>query len=186
MILSIDEKGGIKLGNPPELLPGIVSAASVGGELLFDSSSADGTSGQKYKLKGWKDADISLTLRIIGTREKSRDDLLTEIALKFKATDENGAPIIYDLDFPHTRAWNVTKVFFSTLRTRQSGGKQEYLADLSFREYKPEVAAIQEKKKAHNNGAESLAEPNFPPIYDDHEEINLEKMQRRYANLEAY
>ena len=177
MILSLDESGGLRLGNPPELLPGFVISASIGGELVFDSSALDGVSGQKYKLKGWKDADVVISMKLAGSGNKTRDDYLQEIVSKFKASDSDGAPIVYTLDFPQARAWKITRVFFSNLSTRQTGGKQEYQVELSFIEYKPEVATIQKKKQEQTQNSNRYEIPTFPDAFTPVEEIKIEKIQ---------
>ncbi len=177
MILSLDESGGLRLGNPPELLPGFVTSASIGGELVFDSSALDGVSSQKYKLKGWKDSDVIISLTLTSSKNKTRDEYLQEIVSKFKASDSDGAPIVYTIDFPQARAWKITRVFFSNLRTKQNGGKQEYQVDLSFTEYIPEVATIQKKKQEQIQNSNRYEIPTFPDAYTPVEEIKIEKIQ---------
>jgi len=178
MILSLDDDG-LKLGNPPQPVPGFCTSASIGSKLIFDTAKTEGTNGQKYQLKGWEDGDISLSIRILGDDKKSMTDYLTEVVELFKKTDDNGAPIIYEIDMPIFRAWKITRTFFSGLQTNLTVGKQEFVGELKFREYKPEIDVIQENKQSQEDQGEEIPSPEIAPVYVSQDVIEMERLKTK-------
>jgi len=148
MILRIDSQDGqVKIGNPPELLPGILSSISINGDLIIDNASVEGRSGSSKQVHGWNDAAVSISLILVGDTKISRFDSLATIVSLFKK-DEDGTPVVYNLLHPMAKAWNIKQLLFSSLKTTEDKERNQIIASLDFQEHEPIVGLSQERKDA--------------------------------------
>lgn len=146
MILSIDSvQGQVKIGNPPELLPGILSNISINGELLIENVPIEGRSGTAKQVHGWSDAACSISLILLDDSKKTRFDYLADIVKLFKK-EKNGIPVIYNLQHPMVKAWNIKQLLYSKLQTTEEKEKNKIIATLEFVEDNPVVGISQERK----------------------------------------
>lgn len=148
MILRIDSKEGqVKIGNPPEILPGILSSISINDDLIIDNASVEGRSGSSKQVHGWNDAAVSISLILIDDtgNKKSRFDFLAMIVSHFKK-DENGTPVVYNFHHPMAKAWNIKQLLFSSLKTTEDNKRNQIIATLDFQEHDPITGLSQERK----------------------------------------
>mgnify|MGYP001055909308 CR=1 FL=1 len=146
MILRIDSQDGqVKIGNPPELLPGILSSISINGDLIIDNASIEGRSGSSKQVHGWNDAAVSISLVLIDDTKTSRFDLLATIVSLFKK-DEDGIPVVYTLLHPMAKAWNIKQLLFSSLKTAENKERRQIITSLEFQEHDPITGLSQERK----------------------------------------
>jgi hypothetical protein len=146
MILRIDSKEGqVKIGNPPELLPGILSSITINGDLSIDNASIEGRSGSSKQVHGWNDAAVSISLILIGDTKTSRFDSLAVIVSHFKK-DEDGTPVVYTFHHPMAKAWNIRQLLFSSLNTTEDNKLNQIIATLEFVEHDPITGLSQERK----------------------------------------
>jgi hypothetical protein len=181
MILSIDsDEGIIKIGSPPEVVPGILESIEIGDGLLFEDAEIQGRSGKVKVVQGWDDADIKIALLLINdpAQGKTRWDSLKKIAGIFKKVGESGKPEIYTLSHPMASSWGVRQLLFSRLQTNESREKRVITCSLDFVEYESAPGIIQDRKGS-GKGAES--EP--VSIVTDHERRGLGPLQEAYGNL---
>lgn len=168
MILSADASA---LSLNGRIVPGIFESLSIGSKLLVDAKTVEGGSGKQYQVNGFDDAELSFALRLIDG-EMSKEQALGEIAGLFKQFNESGEPVLYTLDFPQARAWNLQNCLFLSLDSRQAAGKQEIKVNLKFAEYRPEAARIQEQKQDASTGA-AISAPPASPVLSEQEELDI-------------
>jgi len=154
-----------------QAVPGVFENLSVGSKLLVDAKAVEGGSGKQYQVNGFDDASISFALRLIDG-ELSKENALAKITGLFKKFDESGEPVIYTLDFPQARAWNLQGCLFLSLDSSQGGGRQEIKVKLKFTEYRPEVASVQEQMQEGDVKTETL-DPPASPVLSTQEEIDI-------------
>ena len=169
MILSADASSLSLNGNA---LPGIFDGLSVGSKLLMDAKAVEGGSGKQYQVNGFDDASVSFSLRLLDDGEVSKEEALADIAGRFKKFNDDGTPLIYALDFPAARAWNLQGCLFLSLDSLQSGGKQEINVNLKFSEYRPEIAKVQHQSRSQSANAE-VPDPPIAEVISDKEELNI-------------
>ena len=168
MILAADASS---LSLNGQAVPGIFESLSVGSKLLMDAKAVEGGSGKQYQISGFDDAEVSFSLRLIDG-EQDKEDSLAEITRLFKKFNENGEPLIYTLDFPQARAWNLQGCLFLSLNSSQSGGRQEIKVKLKFEEYRPEVARVQEQMQ-DGHAASEVPDPPTTSVLDPREEVDI-------------
>ncbi len=177
MILSADASS---LSLNGQMLPGIFDSLSVGSKLIVDAKHVEGGSGKQYQINGFDDASVSFSLRLIDGGI-AKEDALAQIAGLFKKFDASGKPVIYTLDFPLARAWNLQGCLFLSLDSSQSGGKQEIKVSLKFAEYRPAIAKVQEQAKSAANKQRQFSNPPLSPVISEKEardiDIRLERVK---------
>ncbi len=166
MILSADASS---LSLNGQVLPGIFDSLLVGSKLIVDAKNVEGGSGKQYQINGFDDASISFSLRLIDG-DIPKEDALAKIMGLFKKFDASGKPVIYTLDFPLARAWNLQGCLFLSLDTSQSGGKQEIKTNLKFAEYRPEAARVQQQMQEGSLAAAEVPDPPIAPVMSEEEE----------------
>ncbi len=161
-----------------QMLPGIFDSLSVGSKLIVDAKNVEGGSGKQYQINGFDDASISFSLRIIDG-DISKEAALSQITGLFKKFDSSGKPVIYTLDFPLSRAWNLQGCLFLSLDSSQNGGKQEIKANLKFAEYRPAIAKVQEQAESAASNQRQVSAPPLSPVISEKEarDINI-KLER--------
>ncbi|MBN2536376.1 MAG: hypothetical protein JXB88_26065 [Spirochaetales bacterium] len=145
MILRIDSAAGqVKIGNPPIVLPGILSSISINGELLIDNVSVEGKSGSSKQVHGWNDATLNISLLLIDNEKakKTRFNYLADIVGHFKKI-KDGMPVVYNLQHPMAKAWNIKQLLFSSLQTTEEYNR--ITITLEFVEHEPVVGITQER-----------------------------------------
>ena len=152
-------------------VPGIFESLSVGSKLIVDAKAVEGGSGKQYQVNGFDDGTITFALRLIDGVE-SKEAALGRIVALFRRLDQSGEPVVYTLDFPQARSWNLQGCLFLSLDSTQSGGKQEIKANLKFGEYRPEVARTQEQSEG-NQAAAEVPDPPISPVLTDQEKIDI-------------
>jgi hypothetical protein len=186
MILAIDsDEGIIKIGSPPEGLPGIMESIKISDSLLIEDADMQGRSGKVKVVQGWGDADILITLSLIDDpgAGKTRWDLLKQIAAAFKKVGDNGKPEIYTVSHPMINAWGTKQLLFSTLETTESRTRRKIAVSLEFVEYDSLAGIIQDRQSTANKAqADAPAQPPAPRV-SDRQRRGLGSMENRFANI---
>jgi hypothetical protein len=193
MILSIESNDGIiKIGSPPEILPGIVESVKISDALLIENAEMQGRSGKVKVVQGWNDADLLITLSLIDDpywssnppfvkKNKTRWDYLKQIAGVFKKVTDDGKPEIYTLSHPMTNAWGTKQLLFSSLESTEYRTRRKISVSLEFVEYDSAAGVIQDRQGTANNAAP--AEPPAAPVVSDRQRLGLGKLEDRFAKL---
>ena len=164
MILGLDsERGQVHIGDPPELLPGVITGLTVKGSIIIDSAEAVGASGASKQMAGWEDADISLSLSVLAdpARSQSAEDRAAVIIAVFKRA-ENGQPVIYRIAQPLLRSWQIRSVVMASLSTQYTTKRNEIGVESEFVEHEPLVDATQRRQASRD---EAPAAGGLPPGY---------------------
>lgn len=164
MILGVDsERGQVHIGDPPELLPGIITALTVRGSIIIDSAEAVGASGASKQMAGWEDADISISLSVLAdpARSQSAEDRAAVIIAAFKKS-ENGQPVIYRIAQPLLRSWQIRNVVMASLSTQYTTKRNEIGVEIQLIEHEPLVATTQ-RRQASRDATPAAGSP--PPGY---------------------
>jgi len=184
MILSIDcDEGILKIGSPPEILPGIVDSIKINNSLLIEDTEAQGRSGKVKIVQGWDDIDVQISLLLIDDpgAAKTRWDYLKQITGVFKKIASNGKPEIYTLSHPMIKAWGTKQLLFTSLETSESRTKRTITASLAFMEYESFSGVIQDRKKNDDS-----AKPKQEDISAARERMMVSEGQRRgLGSMEA-
>jgi len=180
MILAIDNNDGIiKIGSPPEELPGIVESVSVNGSLLIDSKPVQGSSGKAKTVQGWDDAGFTIKLSLIDDPElgKTRWDFLRQIANVFQKIDKDGKPEIYTVSHPMAAAWGAARFLFESMESSESRTKRKITVSLEFTEYESSARITQGRQ----SGAQAApAKPAAPPV-SDQQRRGLGTLENRFG-----
>jgi hypothetical protein len=186
MILSVDsDEGIIKIGSPPEELPGIVESIKVGDSLLIENAETQGRSGKVKVVQGWDDAALLITLSLIdnpGTG-KTRWDSLKQIAGIFKKVSGNGKPEVYTLSHPMTGAWGTKQLLFSSLESTEMRTRRKISVSLEFVEYDSSAGVIQDRQGTANQAKQTEPAPVPTPIVSDQQRRGLGSLENRFARL---
>jgi DNA repair photolyase len=79
----------------------------------------------------------------------------------------------------------LSKTLFANLKSAEARGKQRITVSLSFTEYEPRVAKVQERKEAVAQ-AERAEEPRATtPVVPDKTRRGLNKMEDKYAQYDT-
>ena len=193
MILHLDNNDGIlKIGSPPEPLPGIIESIQISDSLLLDNAEIQGRSGKTKIVQGWDDAAVSITLSLIDDtkNKKTRWDLLERITGVFKKVGGDGKPELYTLSHPMVKAWKTHAVLFSSLETTENRTRRKITASLEFVEYDNSPGLIQDRQgsaaqaQTQNNQA-NIATARERMLVSAGQRSGLGRMEERFANLKA-
>jgi len=190
MILRIDSNCGIiKIGSPPEELPGIFESIKISGSLLKENLGTQGRSGMVKIVHGWDDADVLIKLSLIDNplTGQSRWDCLNQIASIFKKVSDNGKPEIYTLSHPMINAWSSRRLLFSTLESSEWRRGRKIALTLSFEEYDSAPGLIQARQAGSNSALainqEALDAARERMLVSDGQRSGLGRQEARFANL---
>jgi len=186
MILAVDSASGIlKIGSPPETLPGIIEFVKVNNSLLIEEPEAQGRSGRTKIVQGWDDVAVLISLSLIDNPKagKTRWDYLKHITEVFKKVTGNGKPEIYTLSHPMINAWNMRGLLFKSLETSENRTRQKIALSLEFAEYDSASGVVQERQEAAANGEQTAQTQQPAPIVSDGQRRGLGSMEARYANI---
>jgi hypothetical protein len=186
MILRIDNAAGIiKIGSPPEELPGILESIKINGSLLFENAEIQGRSGKVKVVQGWDDAAVSISLSLIDGQGKTRWDCLKLISGVFKKIADNGKPEIYTLNHPMINAWGAKRLLFSSLQTSENRTMRKISVSLDFVEYDSSAGVAQDRqsnsKPAANPIDVSAARERM--LVSDSQRAGLGKQEERFAKF---
>jgi len=186
MILAVDcDEGILKIGSPPEILPGIVESIKINGSLLIKDAEVQGRSGKVKIVQGWDDADLLISISLIDDPRagKTRWDFLKKITGAFKKIANNGKPEIYTLSHPMITAWGTRRLLFTSLETKESRTKRVITAALEFKEYESGAGIVQERQAAAKKAQQSAPAKTPAPIVSDKQRRGLGSIEARYAKL---
>ncbi len=186
MMLAVDSgQGIIKIGSPPQKLPGILESINVGGSLIIDNAQAQGQSGTTRTIHGWNDADVSITLALIDDVNTKIDRFacLAKIVSIFKKVTDSGTPEVYTLNHPMTSAWGVRQLLFSDLKSSESRGKKKISVTLEFVEHNSTVATSQQRKADSSAAQTQEASAAQTPELSRQQEIEAKRLERQYARV---
>lgn len=158
-ILNFDDGRVVLAG---EELPGLLVRLTVGGEVRFDESKADGLSGKKRTPLGWEDAAVSLDLDLLTDDDGSCYDKLSRLERLFKGSGSHAAPKVLSVVNRHLRARGVSRVVFSGLSSRETNTDDTILASLTFKEHVPPVVKREERALKANTPADGAGGPAAP------------------------
>ena len=167
MILALDcDEGILKIGSPPENLPGIVDSIKISDSLLIEDAEVQGRSGKVKIVQGWDDAALLISIILIDDpgAGKTRWDYLKHIAGAFKKVASNGKPEIYSLSHPMISAWGTKQLLFTSLETTESRTQRKVTASLEFAEYESATGVIQDRQGAETKAQKSTPAPAPAPI----------------------
>jgi hypothetical protein len=186
MILRPDteECGILKIGDPPEELPGIINSVKLGGSLLFESAEIYGRSGTVKIVQGWDDADLAITLLLLDNpdkenpdKRKTRYDYLKVLTDTFRKVAKNGKPEIYTLSHPLVGAWGYARFLFSDISVTENRTKRMLTVSLEFLEYDNYNRVKQDRDSTKKS---TQAGPVTPPV-SDKDRAGLGKTEQRFV-----
>ena len=190
MILRVDSNSGIiKIGSPPEELPGIFESIKVSNSLLKENPQMQGRSGRVKIVHGWDDVAILITLSLIDNPigGQSRWDYLNQIAGIFKKVSDNEKPEVYTLSHPMINAWGIRQLLFSTLETTELRRRRRIALTLAFEEYDSSPGLIQSRQSRAAAAAqidpEALAAAQERMLVSDGQRAGLGRQEARFATL---
>jgi len=183
MILSIDDDcGTLKIGSPPETLPGIVESVEISGGLLLENAEVQGRSGRVKIVQGWDDFALSISVSLIDDpgANLTRWDLLRQITAAFKKVAPGGKPEVCTLSHPMVAAWGTRGFLFSNLKTVESRTRRKISVSLEFVEYDSSAGVVQERQAvaASEGGGPEAAKTE---IVSDRQRRGLGSMEARYG-----
>jgi hypothetical protein len=185
MILTVDcDEGILKIGSPPEIMPGIVESIKINDSLLIEDADIQGRSGKVKIVQGWDDADLLISLTLIDNpgAGKTRWDYLKQIAGVFKKVSSNGKPEVYTLSHPMINAWGTKGLLFSSLETTESRTRRKVTASLEFVEYESAAGIVQERQESATGAQQSAPAQTPAPIVSDQQRRGLGSLEARYAD----
>ncbi|GHT56840.1 hypothetical protein AGMMS50268_13280 [Spirochaetia bacterium] len=187
MILSVDsDEGIVKIGSPPEELPGILESIEINSSLLIENASQQGRSGKVKIVQGWDDAALLITMTLLDDpgAEKTRWDSLKQIAAIFKKVSGAGKPDVYTLNHPMIAAWGMKQVLFASLKSSEMRKRRALSISIEFEEYDSAAGVIQDRQgtaaKAKKEDPYSAAKA---PVVSDRQRRGLGSLEQRYASL---
>jgi hypothetical protein len=186
MILAIDSDDGIvKIGSPPEILPGIVESVRLSDSLLIENAETQGRSGKVKVVQGWDDAALSISLSLIDNPDggKTRWDYLKQITGIFKKVSGNGKPEVYTLSHPMIGAWGTKQLLFSSLESTENRTRRKISVSLEFTEYDSSAGIVQDRQNTANTARQGTAAPAPAPIVSDRQRRGLGTLENRFAKL---
>jgi hypothetical protein len=184
MILDVnykeDDRGILRIGSPPEDLPGIVNSVKISGSLLFETAEVQGRSGRVKIVQGWDDADLTITMTLIDNQKtgETRWDFLEVIANVFKKVADNGKPEIYTISHPLVGAWGTSRFLFSSLDVTENRTRHIITVSLEFLEYDSYARVKQERQDSSNK---SKPAGNVTPPVSDKDRAGLGKTEQRFV-----
>jgi hypothetical protein len=184
MILRLDNESGIiKIGSPPEDLPGIVESVKISDSLLIDNAGIQGRSGKVKVIQGWDDVAMLITLSLIDNpgAGKTRWDYLKEIAAIFKKVAANGKPEVYTLSHPMINAWGAKQMIISSLETNESRTRRKIAVSIEFVEHDSFAGIIQDRQTPESSADTAQTAP--APLVSDQQRRGLGQMEERYGRL---
>lgn len=150
--LAINQGDAIKLDGTT--LPGVVTGIEVSAEFDVERKRLEGKSFRAALAKGYKDAEVVITLEVLPPDEIAQIKVL-EAA--FKVNYANAKPIPQRIVNPHLDARGVTAVLFKRLVTRETSDDEAMLCDLLFAEFEPLIGKLEGKSKpATQSGPQAL------------------------------
>jgi len=186
MILALDsDEGIIKIGSPPEELPGIVESIKVSDSLIIENADMQGRSGKIKVVQGWNDADLAITMSLIDNpnAELTRWDYLKIIAGKFRKVADNGKPEVYTLSHPMIDAWGTKQLLFSSLESTEARTRRMLSVSLVFVEYDSTAGIIQDRQNTANAAVANTPAATPSPPVSDQQRRGLGNMESRYGSL---
>jgi hypothetical protein len=186
MILAIDSDDGVvKIGSPPETLPGIIESIKMSDALLIENADQQGRSGKVKVVQGWDDVALLISLSLLDdpASGKTRWDSLKQITGVFKKVSENGKPEVYTLVHPMTSAWGTKQLLFSSLESVEYRSRRKISVSLEFVEYDSAAGVIQERQAAAQTAKKEKVGTTYSPVVADTQRRGLGELERRFAKL---
>ncbi len=160
-----DEFGQVKLGNI--LLPGNFQELEIESGIKTDEVPIEGTSGTSKQPNGFKDAIINLTIELPTDEADTCYDKLKQIVTILYNVDKSAKPYVYDIVNKHTAIWNIKKIIFETLNSREDNKNDTIIATLVFKQWQPVVVNNESRRKQENIlPANDFSLPLLEPIDD--------------------
>jgi len=184
MILRLDsDEGIIKIGSPPEEIPGIVESIKISDSLLIENAEIQGRSGKVKVVQGWADVAMQISLSLIDNpgAKKTRWDSLKEITGIFKKVGENGKPETYTVSHPMISAWGTKKLLISSLESTENRTRRKIAISIQFIEHDSSVGIVQERQ-SHDVPADAV-QTAPAPLVSDQQRRGLGQLEDRYAKL---
>jgi len=185
MILALDSDEGIlKIGSPPEILPGIVESIKISDSLLLENKEVQGRSGKVKIVQGWDDAALLISMSIIDDpgAGKTRWDFLKQITAAFKKVKDNGKPEQYILSHPMINAWGTKKLLFTSLESTESRTRRMITVALEFEEYDSASGVVQDRQsEAAKTNQENIAKAKDRMQVSDKDWQEFKKIEARYG-----
>ena len=186
MILSLDSNEGIiRIGSPPQDLPGIVESIRVNGSLLKENVGIQGLSGKIKVIQGWDDTALLILMSLIDnpTAGLTRYDSLKTITGFFRKVNGIGKPEVYTLSHPMINAWGTKQLLFSSLETTEYRKRQKIAVTLEFVEHDSAAGIIQGRQSTANTAIAETPQPPPDPQVSDQQRRSFGALEGSYANL---
>jgi hypothetical protein len=184
MILKLDSNDGIiKIGSPPEEIPGIIESIEISDALLIENADIQGRSGKVKVVQGWDDVAMQISLSLIDNpgAKKSRWDLLKEITRIFKKVGGNGKPEVYTVSHPMISAWGTKQLLISSLKSTENRTRRKISVSIEFIEHDSSVGIIQDRQTPDASADAAQTAPT--PLVSDQQRRGLGQLEERYAKL---
>ena len=183
MILRLDsDEGIVKIGSPPEDIPGIIESIRISDSLLIENAEIQGRSGKVKVVQGWDDVAMLITLSLIDDPNagKTRWDFLKVITSIFKKVGDGGKPETYTVSHPMIRAWGTKQLLIAKLESTESRKQRKISVSIEFVEHDSSVGVIQDRQTDAPADAAQIAPA---PLVSDQQRRGLGKLEDRYAQL---
>lgn len=150
--LALNQGDAIKLDGTT--LPGVVTGIDVSAEFDVERKRLEGKSFRAALLKGYKDAEVIITLEVLPPDEIAQIKQL-EAAFKINYAQAKVTP--QRVVNPLLDARGVTAVLFKRLVTRQTNDDEALLCELTFAEFEPLIGKLEGKSRlAIKEGQQAL------------------------------
>jgi hypothetical protein len=186
MILSVDsDEGIVKIGSPPEELPGILESIEINNSLLVENASQQGRSGKVKIVQGWDDVAMLITMTLLDDpgAGKTRWDSLKQITAIFKKVSGSGKPEAYTLNHPMINAWGMKQVLFSSLKSAEIRTRRTISISIKFEEYDSAAGIIQDRQGTAAEVKKAEPPAAQAPIVSDRQRRGLSSLEQRYASI---
>ena len=134
-------------------LPGVVTGIEITGEFDVERKRLEGKSFRTALAKGYKDAEVTITLEILPPDELGQ---LRALEAAFKINYAGAKPRPQRVVNPFIDACGVTAVLFKRLVRRQANDDEAILAELIFVEFEPLIGKADGSRPATVGGPQGL------------------------------
>lgn len=139
-----------------QILFGQIERINVRGRMIIDSAALQGSSGKKKVFSGYDDADITIVMKLMETKDGGRDryNALLSVSNAFKKMI-GGVPVIYAIEGQLMSSLNIRHVLFMGLDVDDDNAEDALRVNLSFAEHDPVIALVQQQQSDNMETEES-------------------------------
>lgn len=174
--IRIDHTGALSVDG--QMLFGQIERINVRGRMIIDSAALQGSSGKKKVFSGYDDADITIVMKLMETKDGGQDryTALLSVSNAFKKMT-GGVPVIYAIEGRLMSSLNIRHVLFMGLDVDDDNAEDALRVNLSFAEHDPVIALVQQQQ---SGGKES-------GVSEDDSDVAVSPAdQQEFSELESF